>query len=161
MGVVSRLHEAPLTPDQRLQRAAELARKKEADRRAEEQKRRDRALLASYTSAQDIDAKLERTVAEGNAILKALQERQAIALARKQQLAEEAEFFQKKPMPAALKTSIRENDAEVSGLQAAIEDRKSDLVAAQVRFAQEKQRYLMLIGNNKSGQTEPTPARPR
>lgn len=143
-GVIARQHEAPLSAEQRAQRNAELARKKEEERRAADDNRRDRALLASYSSAGDIDAKRDRMLVEAHAGLTLSQERYNAALARKRKLQGDAEFFQKKPMPHALKLNIRDNQSELGALEATLDDRKKDIAAIQARFEDEKQRYLRL-----------------
>ncbi|HZV54926.1 MAG TPA: hypothetical protein VFF82_08300 [Rhodocyclaceae bacterium] len=141
-GVVARQHEGPLTAEQRAQRDAELARKKEEERRAADEERLNRALLASYSSARDIDAKRDRMLAEANTGLKLLQERYDVALARKQKFLAEAELFQKRPMPEALKLNMRDNQAELASLQATLDDRRREIAAIQTRFDDEKRRYL-------------------
>lgn len=143
-GVIYKQHEAPLTAEQRVQRDAELARKREQERLAADEARRNRALLASYSSVRDIDAKRDRALAEARAGLTQTQGRIDAALARKRKLDAEAEFFQKKLTPEALKTHIRDNQAELAAHRAALEDKQKDIVALEARFEEERQRYLRL-----------------
>lgn len=152
MGVVSLQHEAPLTAEQRAQRDAELARKKAAARIAAERDRVNRALLASYSSVGDIDAKRERVLSEANNALQALRQRQEAAQAEQQRLAAEAEFFTKRPMPDNLRMSIRDNKLEVANLQTTVDDKIKEIAAIQARFDEERQRYLSLVGSNKAAQ---------
>jgi hypothetical protein len=161
-GVLARQHAPPLTAEERAQRAAEAARKKEAERQAAEQDRRNRALLASYSSVQDIDAKRERATTDTQAAIHTAEERVAAALAKKAKLDGEAEFYLKRPMPETLKAQIRENDHELQAAQAIIEEKKQDLVALAARFAEERRRYLQLT-TGKDGTPPPAPAsqRPR
>jgi hypothetical protein len=144
LGVMIRQHDAPMTAEQRAQQRAEIARKKEADRQAAEEDRRNRALLASYPSVADIDTKRARNIEEAGKGLHELQLRLNAALARKEDLAREAEFFLKRPMPADLKTGIRDNNAELVGLQADIDVKKKEIAEIQARFDDEKKRYLSL-----------------
>ncbi len=143
-GVMIRQHDAPMTAEQRAQQRAEQIRKKEADRQAAEEDRRNRALLASYPSVADIDTKRARNIEEAGKGLHELQLRQTAALARKEDLAREAEFFLKRPMPTELKDGIRENNAELAGLQADIDVKKKEIADIQARFDAEKKRYLSL-----------------
>lgn len=145
-GVLERQYEAPMTVEQRARHEAEQARRRAADRQVDEQRRRDRALRASYASAKDIDAKRDRMLAEANDALKLAETRHQEAAARKQRLDTEAEFYVKKPMPAKLAADIRENKEELVAFQAAIDDRKQDAAAIEARFAEEKERYLRLGG---------------
>jgi hypothetical protein len=145
-GMLEKQYEAPMTAEQRVQREADQASRRAAERQADEGRRRDRALRASYASARDIDAKRDRLLAEANDALKLAESRRAEALARKQRLDSEAEFFVKKPMPAKLEAERRENQDELAALQATIDERKQDIGAIEARFAEEKQRYLRLGG---------------
>jgi hypothetical protein len=156
MGVIYRLHEAPLTAEQRAQRELELARKKAAQREADEEDRRDRALQASYPSVRDLDAKRERTLLEANNSLAVAQKSLDAALARKGELVREAEFYTKRPMPGELKANIRDNAAELNNLQATVDDKKKEIAAIQTRFDDEKKRYLNL-GNKLPQPSAATP----
>ena len=53
-GSTARVVEAPLTAEQKAQRAADEQRRKEQERLANEQKRKDQALLNTYGSEKDI-----------------------------------------------------------------------------------------------------------
>ena len=145
-GALVRRYEGPVTAEERNRREAEQARKKEEERQAMELERSNRALRASYASAGDIDAKRDRLLAEADESLKLAQERFDAALAHKQKLDVEAEFFQKKPMPESLKSDIRENQEELARLQAMLDDKKRDMAAIGARFDDEKKRYLGLGG---------------
>lgn len=145
-GVLTRQHEGPMTAEQRARRDAETAHRKVEEEKAAEAQRRDRALMVSYTSAADIDAKRDRMIEEVQASLELAQERLGTALARQTTLQREAEFYRKKPMPDTLKASLRENDIELAAQQATVEDRRKDIEAIRARFDDEKKRYLSLGG---------------
>ena len=145
-GVMIRSHEGPMTAEERGRREAERARKQEEERQAKELERGNRALRASYASASDIDAKRDRLLAEANENLKQAKDRLDTAIARKQKLDMEAEFFQKKPMPESLKSDIRDNQEELTTLQATVDERQQDVAAISARFDDEKKRYLSLGG---------------
>jgi hypothetical protein len=145
-GTVAKEFEAPMSAEQRALREAELARKREADRAADEERRRNQALRASYASVKDIDAKRDRMLAEAEASLKEAQERYDDALARKKHLEGELEFYQKKPAPASLLAQFRENRDELEAHEAGLEARKREIEAIRLRFEDEKKRYLALTG---------------
>lgn len=73
---------APLTAQQKAEAAAEALRKKELEEHAREQRRKDQALLETYTSLQDIDLAQSRAEMAVNTAIKEAGER--IATARKQ-----------------------------------------------------------------------------
>lgn len=145
-GTVAREFEGPMSAEQRAQREAELAKKREAERAADEERRRNQALRASYASVKDIDTKRDRLLAEAEASLKAAQQRYDEALERKRHLEEELEFYQKKPAPASLLAQFRENRDEMEAHQAGLEARKQEIEAIRLRFEDEKKRYLALTG---------------
>lgn len=136
--------EAPLTAEQKAQRDAEAARKKEQDKAQAEQRRKDRALLNTYSSEKDIDALRDRSVADLESSGKAAQDKYDAALKRKRQLDKELEFYAKKPVPANLKSQIKENEIEIEAQQKAIEDRKKDIEATRARFEEDRKRYREL-----------------
>lgn len=148
--------ERPVTREERLQREAEEARKKEMEKRAAEEQRRNKALLSSYGSEKDIDAKRDKALADLEKSLQQSRELFEEALKRQKQLAGEAEFYRKKPMPAPLQSQIKDNDAELAAQQSAMDAKKQEMERIRARFEAEKQRYLDLI----QGRT-PAPAIPR
>ena len=143
-GVLSKQHEPPLTAEQRAQRDAEVARKKEEELRAAEEHRRNQALLASYSSVKEIEAKRDRTLADAKTNLKLAREELDAALAEQKKLAGEAEFYKGRPLPAPLKAKMENNQAEVTHRQGRIAEREREIAAIEARFEEEKQRYLSL-----------------
>ena len=143
-GVVAKQVAAPLTPEQRAQQKAEEARQKEEQRKAAEQERQDRALLASYTTVHDIDAKRDRTLADLQGNLRRAQDRYDDALAQLQRLQERVQALGGKPISEALKLNLSKADTEVSINRASVEANKQEIAAAQERFEQQRQRFLVL-----------------
>ncbi|MDP2810244.1 MAG: hypothetical protein Q8O34_08855 [Rhodocyclaceae bacterium] len=142
--------EAPPTPEQKVQREAEKARKKEVERRTAEEHRINQALLGSYGSEKDFDNKRDRALAEARKTQEQVQERHDEAVKRQQKLANEAEFYQKKPMPDALKAQIKENETELSAQQSALDARKQDIENIRAKFEAEKKRYHDLTRGDRS-----------
>lgn len=143
-GNLKKQYEGPLTPEQRAQRQAEAARKKEEERRLADENRRDRALLASYTNVHDIEFKRDRMVADLQASVHLAEERLAEAVARQQKLAGQIQAIGNKPVPESLRFQMRKSDGEVAAQKAAIESKKQDIADVQKRFEEDKQRYLAL-----------------
>lgn len=138
--------EAPLTAEQRAAREAEEVRKKEEERKAAEQERRDRALMASYSSVKEIDAARKRSIAEIKRNADQAQNRLDAALKKQKALEQEKEFYQKKPLPASLKSQIQDNEAEIAAQQKALQDKDADIAAINARFDSDKERYQRLTG---------------
>lgn len=162
MGVVKKKYEAPLTPEQRAQRDAELARKKAEEKAAAEQARRDKAMMASYTSVADIDAKRVRTVAGARADIKAAEERIEAAQARMDKLRKNAERYesQKKPIPETLKANLRDSEADLVSRNLSLDEKKKELVTIEEHFDHDRRRFIELTSKHpETGAAAPTPAR--
>lgn len=156
-GFVSKTVEAPLTAEQQARRDAEVA-KKEADaKKAAEERRRTLALLATYSSAKDIDSVRDRNLAEIDKGIKEAEKRLEEAKKKKQKLDSDKEFYKGKPVPDAVKAQIRDNDKEIQAQQAAIADKTKEVEDVRKRFADEKKRYLELTGK-KSTESSAAPA---
>jgi hypothetical protein len=149
-GITIRRIEAPLTAEQRAQRELELRKKREEERLAQEQRRKDLALLQTYGTAQDIDIFRARTIKDLERSIADTRERQEELRAKQKTLLEEAEFYKKKPMPADLRNAIKNSEAEIQTLQNLIDLRNRDIDAAKVKYDEDKRRYLELT-RDKSG----------
>lgn len=145
-GGTSKSVEAPLTAEQKAARAAEEARKKEEEKKAAEQARKDRALTGSYSSEKDIDIARDRAIADIEKSAEQAKNRMEAALKKKQQLEQEKEFYQKKPLPAPLQRQLEENAKELAAQQKALEQKDADIAAARERFEADKQRYRQITG---------------
>ncbi|CAG0931017.1 MAG: hypothetical protein EFKGCFLK_00284 [Rhodocyclaceae bacterium] len=143
-GVVVRHVEAPLTAEQRAQREAEANKAREEAARRQEQDRKNRALLATYSSEQDIDVARDRAIADIQKAIKASQDKLAELAEQRQMLDNEAEFFKKKTMPAPLRTQIRDNDAEMKAQQEAVEAKQKEIDTVRTRYGEDKLRYREL-----------------
>ena len=146
-GTVVRREEAPLTAEQRKERIAEERRRIEEDRARREQLRRDRILIETYNSVQDIDVQRERSIKEiENGMVQAKNE--LVDLEKKRQaLIEETEFYKRKPMPHELRAAIRSNEADIAAQQSIVDSKKKDIDAVNARFDEDKRRYLHLLRN--------------
>ena len=93
-------------------RRAGCARSGTAEKGAEdaaqaEQKRKNAALLNTYSNERDIDEARERALAANEQAIQQVEQRIAEAEKRRKELAAETEFYAKKPMPLQLKRDTR------------------------------------------------------
>ena len=137
--------EAPLTAEQRTQRDAEAARKKEAERAASDQKRKDQALLNTYGNEKDIDLFRDRAIADIESSGKQAQEKYDAAIKRKRQLEKELEFYAKKPVPGSLQSQIKENEIEIQAQTKAIDGKNKAIENTRARFEDDRKRYRALM----------------
>lgn len=146
---VAREVERPLTPEELAAKEAEKVRLAEEKKKAEEQARRDRALKESYTTEQDIDKSRDRAIVEIEKNAEQAKNRLDAAQKKQKKLAQEKEFYTKKPMPANLKAQIAENEADIAAQQTALQQKDADIAAVKERFEVDKQRYRELTAGKK------------
>lgn len=150
-GVVIKKTDPTLTPEQRKAREEEAARKKIEEQKAEEQKRQDIALLNTYTSPEEIDAKRDRdlqyvSLSMGNAqtSLNSIQD-------QLKSLQKRADSFTqaKKPVPEHLKTDIANAASEKQKLEDLIARKRQQLAEITAKYQQYRQRFIELTNLNK------------
>lgn len=154
-GTVVKTTDRALTAEERKAKEAEEAAKKEADRKETEQKRKDKALLDTYTSEKDIDLALNRNMQqiEGNINniklqLKNLQLK--IDDARKRADA----FKNPKAMPEQLKDEIVKNEKEKARLEGLIFQFQQEMNSIKANFAADKKRFQELKADQEKMKTQ-------
>jgi hypothetical protein len=158
-GLTLRRIEAPLTPEQRAARESEARRKREQERLAAEERRRNQALLDAYGSEKDIDAVRDRNLRDIEKSLNLANERYAEAAKRQKELSEEMEFYRRKPAPKALLDAIRDNESELRAHASVIEAKQKEMDAVRSKYDEEKRRYVELI--RRAVEQNPAAATPR
>jgi hypothetical protein len=115
---------------------------------AMEQERRDRALMATYTTEQEIDAARDRSLAIPVQGTKALEAKLEKANKQLSELKRQADTLasQKKPLPAHLLDDVSTSQKEIAGLEAELAQRKSQSNAISARFEADKKRFRELKG---------------
>jgi signal transduction histidine kinase len=136
--------EAPLTVEQKAAREAAAVRKLEEEKLADEQARRDRALMESYTSEKDIDLARDRALADIEKNASQATARLESALKRQKKLELDKEFYQKKPLPVQLQAQIRDNNSEIAMQEKALREKDESSAAIRTRFDADKARYRQI-----------------
>jgi hypothetical protein len=126
----------------------------QADNQAEEkinqqeiaQKRRDRSLLASYTTAQEIDLARERNLQMDEIAVQGLQQRKDNATSRLQAGKKTIDAYVKRnqTVPSDMLLSQADIKAEITRIDQQIAQKLASLEATRVRFDNDKQRFLEL-----------------
>lgn len=137
--------EAPLTGEQRAQRAAEDERRKEQEHAAREQKRKDQALLDTYGTEKDLQLLRRRAEQDVKTSIKAAEEKIVEVHAQRQKFENEAEFYKKKQMPALVEKGLRDADSEIEALQSVIASKKRDLESIRLKFDEDQRRFRELM----------------
>jgi hypothetical protein len=121
---------------------------------AKEQERRDRALMATYTTEEEIDAARDRSLAipmQGtkNVETKLDKTNQQLTELKKQA---DALAAQKKPLPAPLLEDVSANQREISAMEADLAQRKVQSNAIRAKYEADKMRFRELKGATQASQ---------
>jgi hypothetical protein len=150
--------EPPLTPEQRAAQAAEAQKaaeaeeaKRDAQRAAEVQARRDRALLQTYTDESDIERVRQRALAGNREAAAQVEARIAQLKNRQGHLAKEAAKY-KDPgqAPDKLRQDIKAVNYDLSLQEQLLKSRQREAAEINARYDEEKRKYRLLSGGTKS-----------
>lgn len=150
-GAVLKQGEAAPTPEQLAAREADKRRQQEEQIRVREENRRNQALLDTYASEKDIEDSRARAIAAAHESIRDSKAKLAEALKRQEKLKAEAEFYQKREMPAQLKQEVRNNEREIAMQQEAIDKREREIGAINARHDEDRRRYLEITKSAPKG----------
>jgi hypothetical protein len=153
-GVVIRKIDPTPTPEQVKERAAEAARKAKAALAAADQRRKDMALLASYSSAQEFDVARDRNIEPVMGRIDSAQERMKELDKREEeidtQLAGMKERSKNKDEfepPAWLTANLDRVHKERAALTTGIARYKKEVEDLRAKYDGDKQRWILLKAN--------------
>jgi hypothetical protein len=158
-GTVVKRESAAPTAEELAAREAERKRKIEEEAAAREEKRKNQALLNTYASEKDIDEARARALQVNDEAIKEAERKLAEAQKRQKQLAGEAEFFQKKPMPTQLRLDIQNNQNELKSHGELLDAKRRDTVAINAKYDEDKRRYQELMKGGAVATAAPSPAK--
>lgn len=144
---------APLSPEQKAELILENKRRKQLEDASREQRRRDQALLDTYTTAEDIDLAQKKAEADVNLAIQATNERIAAAQKKRKKFADEAEFYKKKALPPELEKDLRAIDHEIRLQQELIALKQKEFDTIKAKYDADRKRYFELT--RKSPTTPP------
>ncbi len=145
-GFVVGRKEAPLTPEQIARREAEATRKAEEQKKQMEERRRNLALLSTYSTEKDIDVARDKAVVELQKLI--VQAEKGLEDAQKafKKADAEREFYKGKTLPGQVKKQIADADADVKAKQEALAARRGEVDKLKQRFEDEKKKFRELKG---------------
>jgi hypothetical protein len=145
-GRVLKRHDAALTPEQIKARAEEQARQKAEKQKVLEQKRKDSALLNTYTSEEEIDLARDRNLQQEDLVIKGTELRLKAVRARLDGYRKQSADFtlRKRPIPADLREDITGAEEEARRLQELIQQKQQDKEEVRARYNADKKRYREL-----------------
>lgn len=144
-GSLRRLIDPPLTPEQRVAKAAEERRKQEEADARRETTRRDHALLDAYANEQEIEDTRRRALASRAAIIERAQRRIEDHYRERKRLDAEAEFYVKRELPDNLQRAYQVNDSLLRSEQKIMAEAKADIDRLNERFDADMKRFRELI----------------
>jgi hypothetical protein len=141
-GKIVKQVEAPLTAEQVKAKEMLAERQKAEDEAKAEQSRKDKALLATYSSETEIDKARERAEKEIEALITQGEKKVAELEKKRTATVGDPELFKKGGVPDDVKSRLTSLDLEIKLQKELIESKKSDLEAARTKYGEDKRRYL-------------------
>jgi hypothetical protein len=129
----------------RLAKEAQEAKKREDETIAREAARRNRALLATYTSEKDIDDARARALADNQQAVKEAEERIEAIRKRQSDYEKELEFYKgKNKPPAKLNDDLKSAEDDLKLAQQALEAKRKEVLGINAKYDEDKKRYAEL-----------------
>ena len=153
-GKVIRAIEPTPTPEQAKVLQAEQAKKREADAKAAELKRRDQALLATYSSEKEFDVARDRNIEPIKTRITVAKDRMDQVDKRQKALEEEMEFYKSgkskaskgKEAPQPMTEELARLQKERTTLQTNVTGYEKEIEQVKVKFDEDKKRWMTLKG---------------
>ena len=137
--------DAPLTAEQRAQKAAEEAKRKEEEARQKEQQRKDQALTDTYANVDDIESMRKRSLDDISRSIKNAEARILEIRTLRKKFENEAEFYKKKKLPAEVEKGLSDTDFEIKGQETIIESKKKEIDTVQAKYDDDRKRFIDLM----------------
>ena len=137
-----------LTPEERHAKELEDIKKREDEEAALEQKRRDKALLNTYSNVKELDLARDRSLQQVEARINSIGSQLKMAEDNLKALQKEADGYTKanKNIHVSLQEDLKESQARLTKLQQDMEKSKAEKAAVEARFNADKARYRELTG---------------
>jgi hypothetical protein len=138
---------APMTAEQRAQRAAEEKQRQKDAVLQKEQDRKDQALLETYINLDDIELMRKRALDDVRQFIINAETRIAEIIVLRKKFEDEAEFYKKKVLPAEIEKGLADTEFEIKAQESIIEAKKKDIAALQEKYDEDRKRFLDLQRN--------------
>jgi len=149
-GMVVKRFDAAASAAEREKKAADDEQRKKRESATKEEGRRNRALLATYTSERDIDTARGRALQENEVAIKDSERRIAALRKRQEELKKELDFYQgKNKPPAKLGDDMRNLEFDITTQEDLLAAKRRDVVTINTRYDNDKKRYLELTKGGK------------
>ncbi|OGS95278.1 MAG: hypothetical protein A3K04_10340 [Gallionellales bacterium RBG_16_56_9] len=137
-----------LTPEERRASEQAAAKKRAEEEAALERKRRDKALVNTYSNEKEIDLARNRNLQQVEARINSINSQFKMADSNLAGLKKEADSYNAagKKVPASLQEDLDESQARLAKLQQDLEKAKAEKAALDARYDADKARYKELTG---------------
>jgi hypothetical protein len=130
---------------ERLAKEAEAAKKREIEAAGKESSRRNRALLATYTSERDIEGARGRALADNKRATVEVEMRIEALKKRRAGYDKELEFYKdKSKLPAKLQEDVRNAEIDLEAQEGLLAAKKRESESINARYDEDKKRYAEL-----------------
>jgi len=150
-GMVTKRFDAAASAAEREKKAVEEEERKKRELITKEEGRRNRALLATYTSDKDIENARGRALQENQLAVKDVESKIAALKQRRIDLVKELDFYQgKNKPPAKLEQDIKNSEIDMKAQEGLLAAKKKEVDVINAKYDDDKKRYLELTkGGNK------------
>lgn len=134
--------------DEKARLEKEAEEKRLADEAAEKREalRRNRALLATYTSVKDIDSARRRALSDNQKAVQEAASRIEMLMKRRAAYDKELEFYKDGKPPAKLAEDIRATEVDIEATQGLLESKQKETANINTRYDEDRRRYIELTG---------------
>lgn len=145
-GITVRKWDSANTPEQRKATEGKAAQERADKQRTFEQRRRDMALVNTYTSPKEIDDARDRSLQLPMQVIRTLEPRLKRAQEKLANLQQQATSLTKagKSVPDGLEQDLADQQTELDGLKAEVERYQAQIQAVKTKYEEDKKRYLEL-----------------
>jgi hypothetical protein len=137
---VKKIEPSP-TPEQRKAMETEEEQRRAATKIREETARKDRALMLSYTTGEEIDGAKKRALATIDSQIQSAEAYSADLNRRQEALGKKKAGYGTKPIPAELERELNNIDIELSRQATLIQQKKAEVVTVSARYDADKRRW--------------------
>jgi hypothetical protein len=149
-GMVTKRFDAAASAAEREKKAAEEDERKKREAITKEEGRRNRALLATYTSEKEIENARARALQENQAAVKDVETKIAALKQRRGDLIKELDFYQgKNKPPVKLAEDIKNSEIDLNAQEGLLAAKKKEVDSINAKYDDDKKRYIELTKNAK------------
>ena len=144
-GMVTRRFDAAASAAEREKKVADEEQRKKREAITKEEGRRNRALLATYTSEKEIESARGRALSENQVAVTDIESKIAVIKKRQAAYVKELDFYQgKNKPPAKLEQDMKNSEIDLKAQEGLLAAKKKEVDLINAKYDDDKKRYLAL-----------------